>query len=215
MPTLFCDVNETTLDLAPIAAAVDDALGRGAAPLWFARLVHHSTVLTLTGVYAPFTELAAAAFASTAHTVEGDAGLWPTIAPLFADLPAHPDVVPGLTRFREAGWGVVALTNSPRESLERGLRAAGVIDRFDRLLTVEATGRFKPDPAPYRRAMEEVGVGPDGAWMVASHDWDLAGAAAVGMHTAFVARPRMPFSSAYPTPMVTVSDYEELADRLL
>ncbi len=215
MPTLFCDVNETTLDLAPISAAVDRTLGAGASHLWFARLVHHSTVVTLTGGFASFTDLAGAAFASTADTLGGDGGAWQVIAPLFGELSAHPDVVPGLQRFRDAGWAVVALTNSPMDSLERGLRSAGVTGCFDRLLTVEATRRYKPDPAPYRWAMEQLSVVPGDAWMVAVHDWDLAGAANVGMRTAFLARPGMPRSPAFPAPDIVADDYVALADRLL
>jgi len=215
MPTLFCDINETTLDLGPVAAAVDDALGTGAARLWFARLLHHSTVLTLTGAFAPFTDLAAASFSSTAQSLGRDGADWGAIAPHLGRLPAHPDVVPGLSRFRDAGWGVVALTNTPLESLERGLAFAGISACFDRLLTVESTGRYKPAPEPYVRALEDVGVAPRDAWMVAAHDWDLAGAAGVGMHTAFLARPGMPRSTAYASPEVVVGDYEALADQLL
>ena len=50
--------------------------------------------------------------------------------------------------------------------------------------------------------------------MVACHDWDLAGAKAVGMRTAFVARPGMSSAAALPPADLTVSDFVELADRL-
>ena len=215
MPTLFCDINETTLDLAPLRPLLEEHLGEGAAPLWFARLVHHSTVMTLTDSYLPFPELGAAAFASVAESLGRDGSGWPRVAAAFGTLPAHPDVASGLERFRVGGWGVVALTNTPLASLERGLAAAGIDHLFDRLLTVEAVGRFKPAPEVYRYALAVTDVEPSEGWMVAAHDWDLAGAGAVGMRTAFLARPGTPLSPAYPEPDVVATDYRELADALL
>lgn len=214
MPTLFCDINETTLDLAPLRPLLEEHLGEGAAPLWFARLVHHSTVVTLTGSYAPFPELGAAAFASVAESMGRDGSGWPRVAAAFGTLPAHADVQPGLERFRAAGWGVVALTNTPLASLERGLAAAGIDHLFDRLLTVEAVGKFKPAAEVYRRALADTAVDASDAWMVAAHDWDLAGAAVVGMRTAFIARPGAPLSPAFPEPDAIADGYEDLADQI-
>ncbi|MEX1287272.1 MAG: haloacid dehalogenase type II [Acidimicrobiia bacterium] len=217
MPALVCDVNETLLDLAPLAPILDRHLGPGAGPLWFARLLHHSTVTSLVGDHRPFGELGAAAFSSVAQSrrVEPPDGAWDEVAAAFSSLPAHLDVVPGLGRFRAAGWTVATLTNSAPAALSGGLAAAGLVDLVDVPMTVEAVGRFKPAPEPYLHALSELGVAPDDAWMVACHDWDLAGAAAVGMHTAFVTRPGMPRSPAYPPPDVVVADLVELADRLL
>lgn len=217
MTAIVCDVNETLLDLAPLAPVLDHHLGPEAASLWFARLLHHSTVNALVGEYRPFGELAAAAFASVAQSrgVAPPSGAWEEVAATLASLAAHPDVVPGLARFRAAGWTVAALTNSAPSALAAGLAAAGLTDLVDRPISVEAVGRFKPAPEPYRHALAVLGVTAGDAWMVACHDWDLAGADAVGMRTAFVARPGMPRSPAYPPADVVVPDLVELANRLL
>ncbi len=50
-------------------------------------------------------------------------------------------------------------------------------------------GVFKPDPAIYRMAATYLGLDPAEIMMVASHKYDLRAAAALGFHTAFVARP--------------------------
>lgn len=217
MTALVCDVNETLLDLAPLTPILERHLGPGAGPLWFARLLHHSTAVTLTGGYQPFGDLGAAAFASVAQSrgLEPPDGAWEEVAATFSALPSHPDVAPGLERFRAAGWTVATLTNSAPEALAVGLAAAGLADLVDVPMSVAAVGRFKPAPEPYREALSTLGEAPGDAWMVACHDWDLAGAAAVGMRTAFVTRPGMPRSPAYPPPDVMVADLVELADRLL
>ena len=64
-------------------------------------------------------------------------------------------------------------------------------------------------------AIETVGRPAAEVWMVAAHDWDLAGATAAGMTTAFVARPSMPYSAAYPPPTLRVTGVDDLADQLL
>lgn len=215
MSVLVCDVNETLLDLAPLREPLERHLGPGGTALWFARLVHHAAVVTLVDRHQPFHELGAHAFRATAIAVGGDPAGWDELAAAFGSLPAHPDVADALDRFRAAGWTVGALTNSAPESVDAGLRAAGIHDRFDRVLSVEEVGRFKPAPEPYRHACAALGVEPADAWMVACHDWDLAGAAAVGMRTAFLSRPGMPRSEAHQAPDLVVDDLEALAEALL
>lgn len=214
MPALLCDINETTLDLAPVRDAVEASLGEGSAPLWFTRLLHLSTVNAIVGPHRPFGELGKAAFLAL-HGEEGGETAWAAVAASFADMPAHPDVRPGIERFRAAGWQVFALTNSSPATVDAGLSAAGVADLFDGRFTVEEAGAFKPSPEPYRHALTAAGLDPATTWMVASHDWDLAGAGAVGLNTAFLARPGMPWASAYPPPDRTASGYDTLADQLL
>jgi len=58
-------------------------------------------------------------------------------------------------------------------------------------------------------------VAIDDVWMVACHDWDLAGAAAVGLKTAYVERAGMTFADIYPPATVTGADMLVLARRML
>jgi 2-haloacid dehalogenase len=130
-------------------------------------------------------------------------------------LDPHPDVAPALDRLRDGGWTVVALTNSAPATVTGQLHRAGLAPRFDHVLSVDAVGRYKPSPEPYRHAAEVVGVEPGELWMVACHDWDLVGARAVGLSTAFVTRPGQSWAPTFPPPDLTVADFGELADRLL
>jgi putative hydrolase of the HAD superfamily len=57
---------------------------------------------------------------------------------------------------------------------------------FDHVVTFDDTGERKPGPAPFRRALQLLGVTPEEAVMVG--DWaerDIVGAAKVGMTTVF------------------------------
>lgn len=211
------DINETTLDLDPVRRVIDQQLGRpGAFSAWFGRLLQTSMAVTATGGYRPFGELAALSLESIAVTEGVDVApdAWSHAAAAMATLPAHGDVAEGLDLLRAQGWRLIALTNSAQAAVDAQLASAGIHDRFEVVLSVEAVEAFKPSAAPYRHALATAGVSPDDAVMVACHDWDLAGARAVGMSTAFVARAGMPFSAAYPPADFVGADFVELAGLL-
>jgi 2-haloacid dehalogenase len=61
---------------------------------------------------------------------------------------------------------------------------------WDDILSAESVRRYKPDPAVYRMAVNRLQLPPGEIMMVASHKYDLEAAAALGLRTAFVPRPR-------------------------
>ncbi|KGQ22895.2 HAD family hydrolase [Thermus filiformis] len=70
--------------------------------------------------------------------------------------------LPALLRFAEErglAWGVV--TNAPRENARHVLEALGL--RPPLLVLAEEVGRGKPDPLPYRVALERLGLPPEEA----------------------------------------------------
>lgn len=61
--------------------------------------------------------------------------------------------------------------------------------RWHQALSAEDAGSYKPHPDVYQLAINNAGCPPDRMLMVAAHAWDLRGARAAGMRTAYVARP--------------------------
>jgi len=212
------DINETTLDLAPVRATVvellRDPLGF---TVWFQKLLQLSMTVTATDAYVDFSQLAPAAletvFSSLGRTAPDDA--WDRVAGAMSSIEPYPDVRPGLQRLREAGWTTLALTNSAPGQVHDQLERTELAPLFDQVLSVDAVSAFKPAAAPYRYAAAQVGVDPESTWMVACHDWDLAGARAVGMSTAFVARAGMAYATTYPAPTASVDGFEALAVELI
>ena len=214
------DINETTLDLGPVRMVIDELVGsQGGARAWFSRLLQLSMTLTATGGYVDFSTLARQALeAVVATTGTGrviDDVAWGRVAAAMATLQAHPDVAPALDRLRGAGWTTVALTNSAGDTVTEQLRGAGLAPRFDHILSVDSVRRYKPAPAPSEHAAAAVGADPSQMWMVACHDWDLVGARAVGLATAFVTRPGRSWAPTFPPPDLVVGDFGALADHLL
>ncbi|MFJ9413787.1 haloacid dehalogenase type II [Streptomyces sp. NPDC101227] len=82
---------------------------------------------------------------------------------------------------------VLGLSNAGRTSLLRLNAHAGL--RWHQALSGEAALAYKPAPEVYRLAIDVAGCPPERVLMVAAHAWDLRGAQATGMRTAYVRRP--------------------------
>jgi 2-haloacid dehalogenase len=212
------DMNETTLDLAPVRNAVDTVAGEaGGFTVWFQKLLQLSMTVTATEMeFIGFGTLARHALEAVLDA-EGSAETgdeWAAVASAFGQLEAYPDVKSGLERLRGAGLATMALTNSEQAAVESQCENAGLRHLFDHIASVGAVSAYKPSPAPYQHAAQVAGLEPGEMWMVACHDWDLAGARAVGLRTAFIARPGMSYAPTYPAPDLFVADFGELADQL-
>ncbi len=124
------------------------------------------------------------------------------------------DVAAGLQTLKDRGLRLVVLSNGDPDMLERGVAYSGTADLFDRVISVEATGSFKPDEVTYRTATELLGIQPGEVCFVANHAFDCIGAKAAGMRTAVVDRRGRPFGNERYAPDATVSDFAELATVL-
>jgi 2-haloacid dehalogenase len=102
-------------------------------------------------------------------------------------LPAWPDSVSGLARIR-ARYTTAALSNGGFALLTRLVKGAAL--PFDCILSAELARTYKPDAAVYHTAAALLDVAPEQVLMVAAHKWDLDGARAAGLRTAFVSRPQ-------------------------
>lgn len=58
---------------------------------------------------------------------------------------------------------IALVTNAPRINVAHMLEAIGLADRFEAIVYGDELERGKPDPLPYRRALEDFGLTPDRA----------------------------------------------------
>jgi 2-haloacid dehalogenase len=214
---LVFDVNETLLDLAALRDPFARAFG-DAAPLgeWFARLLHASLVATLTDSYEDFAAIGRKALEAAAarRGVDLPDADRDAILGTMRRLPAHPDVPDALERLRSAGFPLATLTNSSGDLVRAQLEHAGLLELFDRVLSIEEVRRYKPAPEPYLMAAERLGVPPSALRMVAAHDWDVWGAIRAGCAAAYVARTDVPFVLGRP-PDLAGPDLSAVAEAIL
>ncbi|TPE50138.1 HAD family hydrolase [Amaricoccus solimangrovi] len=78
--------------------------------------------------------------------------------------------------------GTAVVTNAPRVNAEAMLAAAGLAERLTLLLIGEECPRPKPDPLPYRMAMEALGATPARSVAFEDSPSGLRAARAAGAH---------------------------------
>jgi 2-haloacid dehalogenase len=217
---LVFDVNETLLDIEAMRPLFTRIFGDPrAAREWFGELVVYSMTAAVSHRYVDFFTLGQAVMRMLAdihqvHITDDDIH---RIKQAMLTMPAHPDVADALTRLRNNGFRLVALTNSPPNPHGGSLLDhAGLGGLFERQLSVDACRTFKPDPAVYRYACQELTITPQDCMMVAAHVWDLIGAQSVGFSAALVTRTgNAPLlADGLPQPDLVVGDLQQLAGQL-
>jgi 2-haloacid dehalogenase len=216
--TIVFDVNETLLDLGTLDPHFERVFGDAAARRqWFAQVLQSALVATLTGAYTDFGTIGGAALDVTAarrDTVLPGQDRAAILGGMLTLAP-HPEVRESLERLHCAGLRLATLTNSTTRVAEQQLTHAGLYDFFERILSVETVGRFKPAAETYRMAASELGIELSEMRLVAAHDWDVTGALRAGCAAAFVARPGMVLGSLAEQPDITGRDLSEVVDQIL
>lgn len=101
-------------------------------------------------------------------------------------LDAWPDVSAGLVRLRNR-YRLAPCSNGNISLMVDLARRNGFV--WDAILGAEIARDYKPKPVVYLSAAAAFDCAPAETMMVAAHSSDLAAAAAVGLRTAFIARP--------------------------
>lgn len=128
-----------------------------------------------------------------------------------------PDSVDGLARLK-ARYIISPLSNGNVALLTNMAKHAGL--PWDLVLCAEVFRHYKPDAETYLGAARLLGLEPGEVMMCAAHNQDLAAAQALGLRTAFIARPteygphQVRDFGAEGEWDVVVGDIGALADRL-
>ena len=217
---LFFDVNETLLDLTKMKKQVGAALGgkEELLPLWFTTMLQYSLVTSASRDYKPFGHIGAAALqmvaANNGIKLSEENARKVTVTAM-QNLPPHPEVKEALLQLKQAGYKLVAFTNSSTEGLKNQFKNAGLTDYFDEMLSVEETGKFKPFTETYLWGASKMNAKPEECMLIAAHGWDVYGAMNAGFRAAFVARPGQQLFPLAPKPEIIETDLKEVTNVLL
>lgn len=215
---LLFDVNETLLDLRVLDPIFERAFGNETVRReWFGLVLRNAMMLTMIGDHRDFLAVGVASLDMLAsqHQVSLRQSDRDAIRQTMSSLPPHDDVVANLERLHEAGYRMAALTNSPPEAAQRQLDHAGIAPFMEKIMSVEAVGRFKPAREVYEMAASELGISTPQMRMVAAHDWDVAGAMAAGCAGALLLRPGAALNPLVRTPDIVERDFHRLTERIL
>jgi 2-haloacid dehalogenase len=194
-------LGDSAADEALVHTALDDA-------------IEQAMVVTVTGGQAAFRDLLGGGLRRQLALAGRDPALAEDSLALLSTMPAYLDAPAALETLRGVGLELGVLTQSSLEAADAVLRFAGLRDRMAIVLSAPESGAFKPDPRPYRMALERIGAQAEEVAFVAAHWWDVAGAKRAGLRTGWVARRDLLLPESVPEPDVSGSDLVEVAEGL-
>ncbi|HET7479933.1 MAG TPA: HAD family phosphatase [Rubrobacteraceae bacterium] len=103
------------------------------------------------------------------------------------DLEPLPGLVEFLEEVRRRGLDTAVVSNAPRENAAAVLRALGLDGGFGLIVLADDVGMGKPDPAPYRAAVERLGIAPSRALAFEDSVSGIASAVGAGIPTVGIA----------------------------
>lgn len=212
------DVNETLSDMAPLGARFAEI---GAPPalarVWFAALLRDGFALAATGTAAKFSVIGSELLGSMLRGIELTRSIDDAVAHVmggFGSLDVHPDIADGVRALKGEGLRLVTLSNGSAQVAESLLTRAGLRSDFEALLTVDDAPGWKPVGAAYDYAADACRAAPSDMLLVAVHPWDIHGAAAAGLGTAWLNRTGETYPSYFTAPDHTLTTLAELAGPL-
>ena len=93
---------------------------------------------------------------------------------------------------KDRGLSLALVTNAPEENVEAMLLALELREFFDEVVLSDEVGPVKPDPAPYRAALNRLGVAPEEALAFEDSTSGVASSVGVGIPTVGIASTQAP-----------------------
>jgi len=121
--------------------------------------------------------------------------------------------LPGLVDFvewgRERGMRVALVTNAPEENVEAIMLALKLGDFFDTVVLADEVEAVKPDPAPYRAALERVDVAAEEALAFEDSVSGISSSVAAGIPTVGITSSQLPETLREAGAFMTVGDFTD------
>ena len=108
------------------------------------------------------------------------------------ELEPLPGLLDFLRKATERGLKTALVTNAPEENVEAILLALELGEYFDKLVLSDEVGRVKPDPEPYRVALDRLGVSPEEAVAFEDSTSGISSAVGAGVPTVGIASAQDP-----------------------
>jgi HAD superfamily hydrolase (TIGR01509 family) len=121
--------------------------------------------------------------------------------------------LPGLLDFMQEGksrnLSLALVTNAPEENVEAILLALELREFFDEVVLSDEVGPVKPDPAPYKAALEKLGCVPEEALAFEDSTSGIASSVAAGIPTVGIASTQRPGTLERAGAFVVAKDFTD------
>lgn len=193
-----------------------DDRARQIAAQWRRKQLEYTWLRTLMGQYKDFYELTRDAlyYALEATNTSADEAQVRELMQQYYHLDVYPEVKNALARLRGT-YRLAILSNANPSLLERAVAYNGLDEWLDEIISADQIRQYKPVPGIYQLAEKGLGFPAENLLFASSNTWDVAGATAYGLQTAWVQRRHSVMERLDVEPAVTAANLEELADMLL
>jgi 2-haloacid dehalogenase len=190
---------------------------REASEIWRGKQIEYSFRRALMKKYQNFDVCTAQAlrFVCKQLSVSLDEKTLRNLLEKYLQLPAYLDVPGALAELEARGFLLVACSNGTESAVRGLLERAGVLSRFSEIVSVDPLRTFKPDPSVYEYLVAQARAEKEMVWLISSNPFDVAGAKACGLRTAWVQRdPRKVFDPWEFEPDLVVRGLDQLPGKL-
>jgi 2-haloacid dehalogenase len=213
MPYVF-DAYGTLFDVHAALARHRAAAGPDAdrfSELWRQKQLEYTWTLTLAGRYADFWTLTQDALDfAFARFPSVDKALRDKLLDAYLKLDTFPDARTALRALKANGERTAILSNGSPAMLTSAVKAAGLADELDAVLSVDTVRMYKPRPEVYALVTEAFAVPPADVTFVSSNRWDVMGAVAFGFRAVWINRGNVPDEYAGCPPAAVLSNLSGL-----
>lgn len=214
---IFLDMYETMLDMTEVERRMNYLLdSKRGYTIWFELLMQYCFADNSYSTFHSFASIAKATMQMAGKmlgkNIEESAAN--DLLVLLEHLPVHDGVQEGLSRLKDEGFVLAALTNAPASLVKNRMEFTGLISYFDAVLSAEEVKKYKPAGEVYLWALKKMGALPETSLMVTTHGWDIAGASQAGMRTAYLKQQNRMLYPLSPDPDLSCRSLEDLAMQL-
>ena len=214
---ILLDVYSTLLDMTLVRRRVNDLMdNRRGYRIWFELFMQYCFVDNCTSRFNDFFSIAVATLKMAAklfHRSLREDDIKDALQ-LLNHLPLRENVQQGLSELADLQFRLGALTNAPAQLVTERMERTGLVSYFEMVLSAEQVKKYKPCREVYEWAAQKFGVQNNEVLFVSSHSWDIAGAANVGMQTAYIEHDDEMLYPLAPSPTLIINNLEELPLKL-
>ena len=217
--SIVFDLYGTLFDVHTVSAKCDEFFpgkGREVSVMWRQKQLEYTWLRSLMDQYVTFEAATRNALQYTCKALglslndqRADA-----LCEAYLQLRPYPEVAKVLDNLRARGLGLAILSNGSPYTIDAVTRHAGLHDKFDHLISVDAVHIFKPHRSVYELAESAFKRGRESILFISSNAWDATGARHFGFPTCWVNRAGQPFEEMGQTPNLQIPDLGSLIGEL-
>ncbi|CAM3412071.1 haloacid dehalogenase type II [Paracoccus nototheniae] len=211
------DAYGTLFDVYSVSSMAEELFpGKGAqlAALWRDKQIEYTRLRTLCHQYADFWQVTGDAldYSFTALGLDLAPSSRNRLMGQYAELSAFSENAGQLKRLKDAGIALSILSNGTPWMLDQALKASGLDEYFEHVLSVDAVKRFKTAPEAYQMGPDTFGCDATDILFVSSNCWDICGATWFGYRTIWLNRYGLPLERLGVKPHQIGASLKDVAD---